>query len=765
MIDPQNPDYANTPASRGRASYDYRPLGEIKAAVVSVLTPFYNTDKVFLETAASVLRQSFQEWEWIIVDDGSVDPSSLAMLETIRKSDPRILVFRQSNSGPSSARNKAFKNSGGQYVCLLDSDDLLEPTFMEKAVWFLESQPEFAFCNSWSVNFGDREFLWTTGFERGAAHIEVNSGPPISVIRRSAFAKVGGFDESIRFGHEDWDFWLTMADAGHWGHTLPEYLEWYRVRKSGRFSRIMNDQSVHDDFSISLKKKYGGLQTRFPSPQLRISQPYETVPVEVPFANRLIKSGRRRMLLLVPWMITGGADKVNLDWVKGLIEEGYDISICATLESHHEWHHLFAHFTPDIFILPNFLHLSDYPRFITYLIGSRQIDTVLIAGSTIGYLLLPYLKAHCTDVTFVDLCHVEEMHWLNGGHPRFGLGYQSVLDLNIVTTRHLRDWMVTRGGDASRIRVCYTGVDTGMMDAMADRRKLIRESLGINEDLPVIVSAGRICAQKRPELFVEILSQAVSAGLAFRCYVAGDGALRPLMEDLIHRHSLAYVVKMLGTISHQKWLEFLSAADIFLLPSEYEGISVALYESLAMKNVVPVMSAVGGQSEVIDPDSGFLISPGPDEVKRYVEALSVLISDPARRVRMANAGSNAVSGKFSFERCMPRLVEAMEYAHELSQSCPRSLVDKRLARELATLSIEYTRMSRVADYLWAGRIDRLSGNGNGRSPLPLQGIMKLATLLGNTKPGRFIYNNRMIVAFGQWLVRQLEKRRVGEADR
>ena len=699
------------------------------------------------------------------MDDGSEDPASLEMLGNIGKSDPRISVIRQSNKGPASARNRAFKNSTGEYVCLLDSDDLLEPTFIEKTVWFLESQPEFAFCNSWSVNFGDNEFLWTTGFERGAAHIEANSGPPISVIRRSAFEKVGGFDESIRFGHEDWDFWLSLANNGYWGYTLPEYLEWYRVRNSGRFEQLKMNSSVHHDFEKYIKEKYGSLEARFPCPQLRQPQPYDTISAEVSFANRLVKSGKRRMLLLVPWMITGGADKVNLDWVKGLIEEGYEVSICATLESYHEWLHLFARLTPDIFIFSNFLHLADYPRFITYLIGSRQIDTVLIAGSTIGYLLLPYMKAHCAQVTFVDLCHVEELHWLNGGHPRFGVGYQDVLDLNIVTTRHLRDWMVARGGDESRIRVCYTGVDTVMIDAVADRRRFIRESLGINESLPVIVSAGRLCAQKRPELFVEILSEAVRAGLAFRCYVAGDGDLRPLMEDLIHKHALESVVQMLGTISHHAWLEFLSAADIFLLPSEYEGISVALYESMAMKNVVPVMSDVGGQSEVVGPDSGFLVSPGPDEVKKYVEALSLLISDPQRRASMGKAGSDVVSKRFSIERCMSSLTEAMEYAHVLSHSCPRSPVDKGLAKELATLAVEYTRMSRLADYLWARRMNWLSFNENGRAPLPLEGIMKLAALMGNTKVGRFIYNNRVIVGVGQWLTRKLEKRQGGAAGK
>ena len=154
------------------------------------------------------------------------------------------------------------------------------------------------------------------------------------------------------------------------------------------------------------------------------------------------------MLVLVPWMVTGGADRVNLDWIRELSERAYQISVCSTLCASHEWLPEFAALTPDVFVLPNFLHIGDIPRFLVYLIQSRQIDTVLISHSTLGYHLLPYLRSACPMVAFVDLCHVEEPHWLNGGHPRFAVGYQDMLDLNIVTTSHLRDWMKARGASS-----------------------------------------------------------------------------------------------------------------------------------------------------------------------------------------------------------------------------------------------------------------------------------------------------------------------------
>src|SRR5450759_4182220 len=548
MIDTENPDFKNLPSSDARPRFPYRLADTPLQPVVSVITPYYNTDEVFAETARSLFDQSFQEWEWVIVNDGSTDTPSLARLAAVEKSDPRVKVIDQPNRGPSAARNTAFSNSASRYICLLDSDDLLEPTFIEKCVWFLESQAEFGFCNSWSVNFGNEEFLWTTGFERGRDHLKANSGPPLSVIRRAAFEACGGFDETILLGHEDWDFWLALANAGYWGHTLPEYLEWYRKRSSGRYHRVMNSASTHGGFEAFIARKYAGLEARFPRPQLKPPEPYETICSNLPFSNRLAKSDNgRRILFVVPWMVTGGADRVNLDWIEGLIASGYQVSVCATLQSHHNWLHNFARLTPDVFILSHFLRLADFPRFLVYLIRSRQIDTVLVTGSTIGYQLLPYLRTNCPGTTFVDLCHVEEPHWLNGGHPRFGVGYQDMLDLNIVTTGNLRDWMVGRGADPARIEVCYSGIDLKLLEETAKQRQHARNALDLPDNLPVIVYAGRICEQKRPQLFADILREIARRGIPFRALVVGDGELRPLLGRLIRKYSLESSVQMLGT--------------------------------------------------------------------------------------------------------------------------------------------------------------------------------------------------------------------------
>ncbi len=120
---------------------------------------------------------------------------------------------------------------------------------------------------------------------------------------------------------------------------------------------------------------------------------------------------------LIPWLRVGGADKFNLDLVRMLSSRGYEFTIVTTVQSFHPWLHQFAEVTPDIFHLPSFLQYADYPRFLDYLITSRQIDAVLISNSELSYSLVPYLRELHPNLAILDYTHVEEENWKNGGYP------------------------------------------------------------------------------------------------------------------------------------------------------------------------------------------------------------------------------------------------------------------------------------------------------------------------------------------------------------
>jgi glycosyltransferase involved in cell wall biosynthesis len=453
----------------------------------------------------------------------------------------------------------------------------------------------------------------------------------------------------------------------------------------------MRSGNVNDEFKRMISRKYVCLNKHFPDPSRCCPEPYQDIETTVLVTNPLAANpSGRRIMFIIPWMVTGGADRVNLDLVEGLTSKGHDITICATLPADHLWEHQFSRFTPDIFVLPNILHVSDYPRFLAYLIQSRRIDTVVITGSTIGYQLLPYLRAVSTGVAFVDMCHVEEPHWLNGGHPRFGVGYQDVLDLNIVTTGHLSEWMQGRGADGTRIRVMYTGVRSAQAARLPELRDRVREELNIPAEVPIIVFAGRICEQKRPIMLAEILKAAHDHGLIFRALVIGDGEQRGQLEALLTRYHLTAVVQMLGSVSHQKWLDILMASDILLMPSQYEGISIALLEAMAA-GVVPIVAKVGGQEEIVSPDAGVLIPHGGNELQEYLDAIRRLLSNPAELHQMSNCCKALAASKLSWQCMMDTFLAHLDEAHRLRVEHPRYPISPNFGRELASQLLECNR--------------------------------------------------------------------------
>jgi glycosyltransferase involved in cell wall biosynthesis len=730
-----------------------------KAIDVSIITPYFNTEELFQETVVSIFQQTLQNWEWVIVDDGSTDAGALERLASLTGGDARIKVIRQENAGPGAARNTAFANSAGRYVCLLDSDDLIEPTYLEKCVWFLDSNPEFAFCNSYSAVFGEQQYLWTTGFERNKEHLNANSGPPISVIRREAFAESGGFDASIRFGHEDWDFWLAMAKAGHWGHTIKEFLQWYRKRGTGRFEQIMRSGSINDEFEKLMRTKYAGLEASFPNPQRRHALPYETLQAKWTVDNPLeANSNGRRILVLLPWMVIGGADRVNLDLIEGLVGRGHQVTICATLEADHRWACKFTELTPDVFVLPSFLHVGDYPRFLAYIIDSRQIDTVVVTGSTVGYQLLPFLRAVAPKTAFVDLSHVEELHWLNGGHPRFGAGYQDALDMNIVTTGHLARWMEGRGADISRIRVLYTGVRPPALHRAGEDRAAVRLRYGVADDTPVIVFAGRICEQKRPALLARILKDARDSGLTFQTLIIGEGELRPAFEGLVDEYGLRDRVQMLGALGHDKWLEALVGSDILLMPSQYEGISIALLESMAA-GVVPVVARVGGQPEIVADNAGYLIAHGEGESALYVDALQRLIGGGGELVAKSAVCQSLMATTFSWQKTISDFESIISEAHAriVKRGCQFTAP---MGLELASLALENKRLGDAVDWLWHQSNGGKKVDTSAQGPLissDIAPVVRLAVLLCRTRMGRVLLGNETLKAAGRRLIARLDR--------
>jgi len=705
MIDTKQPDFTNTPTSPRRPVFHYIPRTRL-TPLVSIITAYYNTGPVFQETVRCVERMSFPHWEWIIVDDGSTNPKSLAQLARLQRKHPGVRVIHQANAGPAAARNRAVAEARGRYLLQLDSDDLIEPTFLEKALWVMETQCQFAACGSYNVTFGSHNLLWAHGFQEYEKNLEENMMTHQVVIRRDAFLAAGGYDESIRRGHEDWDLWLNLAEAGYWGYTIPEYLTWYRTQETSRRLETEGDKRQAKAFHAWLQRKHAGLAERFPQPRWTpsVEQPHARIDENIPVENPLLKPKQStRVLFVVPWLTIGGADKFNCDLVKQLSQHGYEFTIVSTKRSTHPWLHEFASLTPDIFCLHQFLQYADYPRFLNYLIQSRQIDAILISNSELGYSLVPYLRACHPQLALLDYTHVEEEQWQNGGYPGMAVRLGRQLDLHVTSTNHLKNWMIARGADPEGIQVSHTNIDAEEWNPTRYDAIAIRKRMNIAPETPVILFVGRMVDQKRPLFFARIIKQLATSDQHFVCLAVGEGEELDNLKHFIHTHYLEKHIQLLGARPNDEVRELMAIADILLLPSKYEGLALALFECMAMETV-PVTTSFGGHPELVTPECGFLISPDGPELESYVEALRQLLSNPQQRRAMARCARQRIIEHFDLQHMAEGMEAAIQHARQIASERPSAVEDLALARYTAHMAIEHMRLEELADMLWHQRM-------------------------------------------------------------
>ena len=189
---------------------------------MSVIIPTHNSRRFLEDAIHSVLEQTFQDWELILVDDGSTDDTGEMAAEL---ADPRIRYVYQHNRGSPAARNTGLKLARGEYIAFLDADDLWLPDKLEKQVAYLDSLPStvglvYSNYEMWNPESRARlgPFPGVHGRPRGRvlSHL-LRPGsffihPCASLIRREVFDTVGLFDESLRT-FEDWELWVRIAAA------------------------------------------------------------------------------------------------------------------------------------------------------------------------------------------------------------------------------------------------------------------------------------------------------------------------------------------------------------------------------------------------------------------------------------------------------------------------------------------------------------------------------------------------------------------------
>lgn len=614
----------------------------LNKALISVITPFYNAGKYFEQTYQSVINQTFPWFEWIIVNDGSTNIDDIAVLKTFSQKDKRIRIIDQENGGLASARNTGIAEAKTEIIVPLDADDLIAPQYLEYVFFGLYYNPDADWCYTDSVGFQGQEYLWRHNWNAGKLK-SYNFLTATAAIRKKAIDEIGGYKVEKGSYYEDWRFWLDMLSRHKKPVHLRGYLFWYRRNEESMLSGIKKDKN-RERFCKKIIKDAGKTADTnvraIEYPVAKTDRPYYKIRRQECWDSyKFSESDEKiKVLMLIPWMVMGGADKFNLDLVAGLDKDKFQLSIISTVPSEHEWQQKFAEYTDEIFHLPDFLDPVYYAEFVAYYIQTRGINILLVTNSYRGYYMIPWLRKQFEDLCIIDYVHMEEWYWKEGGFARLSGIFGTVLEKTYVCNSATRQVLIDYfGRNENDVCTMHIGVDEKKFDRNKIAPGTLYQKLNVGVDRPIILFPCRITPQKRPFMLLEIAKKVREVKPEALFVVVGDGEqLKSLIAET-ERNNLDKNIVCIGRSDDMA--SCYRDAKITLICSIKEGLALTAYESCAMG--VPVVSSdVGGQKDLIDNTVGALIPMrqkedddfdirkfDTQEIDDYVNAIVKLLSD------------------------------------------------------------------------------------------------------------------------------------------
>ena len=587
------------------------------APLVSIIVPYFNRADTIEETIKSVLWQTFTNYELIIVDDGSTDRESIIKLDKIVAENPLIKLIKQKNQGVAAARNNGINKARGNYVICLDSDDMIDPTYIEKCLISLELNQDIGLATTYRKHFGVVNDEFRVADYEPIELFTNNMVTTAAMFRKEAWDISGGYKSNI--GYEDWEFWLTLAEHGFWGTLLPEFLFSYRVAMA---SRYMDDKEVHWNNIKTIQ----GMHKQYERKIKQIASTRRTAKrlsdVESVFTNlnnvknyAQASDKKQNVLVTMPWMTFGGAETLIYNYCME-IKDRFNISFITGLKSEHEWEYKFKEITPSIYHLANLFPDKQYHlAFIKNYIKTRDIQILHVIHNGFTFEMLedikrqfPNLKVIVTmfndrvDYFLESTNYSDYIDVFTSDNSKVTKHYKKILGENVTAT------VIPNGID------CFTTFNADLYD-----REFERASLKLNDNDLAVFFVGRFSEEKNPDVFVRAAQQVLRKNKSVKFFMIGDGGMRDNIDAMIKQIEGDRVVN-LGYQSEVA--RFLSAADIFVLPSSIEGFPLSILEAMAMKLAV-IASDVGAIAEVLKSgDDGFVITPGSaDEIYTIITKL------------------------------------------------------------------------------------------------------------------------------------------------
>ncbi len=259
----------------------------MKNSLVSVIVPTYNREKYITKALESIFSQSYQNFEVIIVDDGSTDNTKEVIKPYLK--DQRVKYLFQKNQRVSKARNNGIRIAKGEYIALLDSDDYwIDSKKLEKQVSFFEKNPDYVITSGGIIRvneFGE-EISCVLNPEndktiREGMLFSCLFAPSAVMFRKNVWEKIGGFNEKSDLS-EDWEFFMEACRLGK-GYNFQDYF--VRYLQGGQNRSIFNRRQ-NLKYNLKLIAKYKNIYPHYP--KARIIHWCYYLYSFIPFKNHLL---------------------------------------------------------------------------------------------------------------------------------------------------------------------------------------------------------------------------------------------------------------------------------------------------------------------------------------------------------------------------------------------------------------------------------------------------------------------------------------------
>lgn len=577
----------------------------MKSPKITVLMPVYNAEIFLKEAIDSILNQTFNDFEFIIINDGSTDQTARILQEY---KDPRILIFNnQKNLGVVKSRNLGIKIAKGRYIALMDSDDISFPERLQKQVNYLDSHP---FCDVIAtkiqpVDIGRNIIEKWQDDQKNVTYEQIKKQLPIgdcianptTVIKSSVIKK---YEYNEKLSHSsDYELWLRLCSDKIKIEKLNEELVYYRVRPSSITARSLRRGTSYKNLQTKsrfllgrinqFKIGYFELKTTF----YLLSDIFSFVYTK--FRKRIFYFIKRVLInigkiigstipnryssdvfFFFPFYHTGGAEKVHSDIIKCLKTKKIPTIVFTNKSNNDAFKYLFEKrgYILDLSTLP-FKNLSQYIwlGIIVDKINKCKHAVTFGCNSVLYYDVLKYLKP---QVKKIDLIHA-----FGGGIENVSLPYAENMDYRIVTNQKTKK-------DLYDLYESY-----GFKRKLNKRVLMIELGVKIPKTLTLkkygnifnFIYIGRWSEEKRVYLILEAAERCYEERIPANFTIIGD-----IPKSVKNRYEKC--CKFTGEIPLNSIKKYYQLSDFIFITSARESFPTVVMQAMAY-GVVPICTNVG----------------------------------------------------------------------------------------------------------------------------------------------------------------------------